>query len=92
MNWIATNIRFPEDQYMKLKQKALKDRKSLAAVIREAAHRIVEVEDIDQLGRKKKQVDQFMKGMDKLAEENSKNLPKGFDSTKALREIRYQNG
>ncbi len=92
MNWIATNIRFPEDQYLKLKQKALKDRKSLAAVIREATHKIVEVEDRNQVDRKKKAVEKFMKDLDKIAEENSKHVPKGFDSTKALRNIRYQDG
>ena len=30
-----------------------------------------------------------MKEIDELAEESSKYLPKGFDSVKALREIRY---
>jgi len=35
MNWITTNIRLPEDLYMDLKMKAAKERKSVAAVIRE---------------------------------------------------------
>lgn len=36
MNWVSTNIRFPEDQYRKLKIKAAKERKSLAKIVREA--------------------------------------------------------
>lgn len=35
MNWITTNIRLPEDMYMDLKMKAARERKSVAAVIRQ---------------------------------------------------------
>lgn len=35
MNWITTNIRIPEDIYMELKMKAARERKSVAALIRE---------------------------------------------------------
>ncbi len=35
MNWITTNLRLPEDMYMELKMKAAKERKSVAAIIRE---------------------------------------------------------
>lgn len=35
MNWVTTNIRIPEDLYMELKMKAARERKSVAAVIRE---------------------------------------------------------
>ena len=35
MNWITTNIRFPEEEYMELKMEAAKKRKSVAAIIRE---------------------------------------------------------
>ena len=35
MNWITTNLRLPEDIYIELKMKAAKERKSVAAVIRE---------------------------------------------------------
>ena len=38
MNWITTNIRFPEDLYMELKIEAAKRRISLAALIRERIH------------------------------------------------------
>lgn len=39
MNWITTNIRFPEDIYMELKIEAAKRRISLAAVVRERVER-----------------------------------------------------
>lgn len=35
MSWITTNLRLPEDLYMELKMKAAKERKSVAAIIRE---------------------------------------------------------
>lgn len=35
MNFITTNIRLPEDQYLMLKSEAAKKRKSFAAVVRE---------------------------------------------------------
>ncbi len=89
MNWIATNIRFPEDQYIKLKIKAAKERKSVAEVIRKATERVVEPVEISEVRRKKGE--KLLKEIEKLAEENSKYVPKGFDSVKALREIRYQD-
>lgn len=35
MNYITTNIRIPEDDYLRLKEEAAKRRKSLSFVIRE---------------------------------------------------------
>ena len=35
MNWITTNIRLPEDVYMDLKMAAARQRKSVAAVVRQ---------------------------------------------------------
>lgn len=34
-NYVVTNIRLPEEDYLRLKEEALKKRKSLSAVIRE---------------------------------------------------------
>lgn len=87
MNWIATNIRFPEDQYMKLKIKAAKERKSVAAVVREAATKIIEFPKSQ--GDKNRKAEEFIKEVEKIAKANAK-YTKGFDSVKALREIRYQ--
>lgn len=83
MNYVTTNIRLPEDDYLKLKAEAAKKRKSLSAVIRE------KVGVKDQTFSKSK-VEKFMRELDKIAESNAKKL-KGWDSLKALREIRDEN-
>ncbi|MBI2020690.1 hypothetical protein HYS94_04720 [Candidatus Daviesbacteria bacterium] len=88
MNWISTNIRFPEDQYRKLKIKAAKERKSLARIIREATAKNIDVEKKARK-RKIKDVDKFMREVEQLGREISKEVGKDFDSVKALREIRY---
>jgi len=89
MNWIATNIRFPREQYMKLKIKAAEERKSVAAVIREAASQVTESENQDQISKRKK-AKKLIADFRKLAKSNAKYVKKGFDFTKALRGIRYQ--
>ena len=88
MNWISTNIRFPEDQYRKLKIKAAKERKSLAKIVREATSKNLSEDRAKK--RKIKDVDKFMKELEKIAKANAK-YTKGFDSVKALREIRYNS-
>src|SRR5437868_3446619 len=35
MHWVTTNIRLPEDVYLRLKMKAARERTSIAALIRE---------------------------------------------------------
>ena len=87
MNWVSTNIRFPEDQYRKLKIKAAKERKSLAKVVREATTKIASEGKPEQ---RIKNIEKFMKDLRKLAKENSKYAPKGFSWVKALREMRYE--
>lgn len=87
MNWVSTNIRFPEDQYRKLKIKAAKERKSLAKVVRESTSQVIS----EQKPKKRiKNIEKFMKDLRKLAKENSKDVPKGFSWVKALREMRYE--
>lgn len=89
MNWIATNIRFPEDQYMRLKQTAARERKSLAKIIREATDGVIKPTETVSTEKKKKEVEKFMRSLERLAKENSKQAGKDFNSVKALREIRY---
>lgn len=81
MNYVTTNIRIPEDDYLRLKEEAAKKRMSLAAIVREK---------IGTQKRKKSpaEVARLMKELDEVAKENAK-YTKGFDSVKALREIRY---
>ena len=80
-NYVTTNIRIPEEDYLRLKAEAAKRRKSLSAVVREKISNKTKP-------RSKAEVAKFMADLNKLAKENAK-YTKGFDSVKALREIRY---
>lgn len=81
MNYVTTNIRISEDDYLRLKAEAAKKRQSLSAVIREK---------IKPKEKKlsKAEVKKILAKTDKLAKEIGR-YTKGFDSVKALREIRY---
>ena len=88
MNWISTNIRFPEDQYRRLKIKAAKERKSLAKIVREATQKnISEEKEIKK--RKIKKVDKLWERRNLVARRLGSKL-KDFDVVKALREMRYE--
>lgn len=81
MNWITTNLRLPEDLYMELKLKAAKERKSVAAVIRELLyskkpeHRVNKKELIER--------------MKKLGKKIAKDHP-GLNLSKKLIKMRYE--
>lgn len=81
MKWIATNIRFPEDMYMALKLEAAKERKSVAAVVR---NRVA-----SKKGFAKKSTSEFFKRLDKIAAQNAK-VMKGKSLSKLLIEMRYE--
>ena len=81
MNYVTTNIRIPEKDYLRLKEEAAKARKSFAAVVREKI-------GTGEKTRSKAEAAKFMAEVTKLGEESAK-YTKGFDSVKALREIRY---
>ncbi len=83
MNFVTTNIRLPEEEYLKLKSEAAQKRKSLAAIIRQ---KLTSEKPI----LTKTKVQRMMKDLDRIAERNGKIL-KGWDSVKALREIRYSD-
>lgn len=87
MNWISTNIRFPEDQYRKLKIKAARERVSLAKVVREATTKVISEEQKPK--RRIKDVEKFMKELEQLGRSISKDVGKDFNWVKALREMRY---
>lgn len=82
MNYVTTNIRIPKEDYLRLKAEANQSQKSLAAVVREKL-------EVKNKPRSKAEVEKIMADLKKVAKENSKYL-KGFDSVKALREIRYE--
>ena len=81
MNWITTNIRFPEDQYMELKLEAARLRKSIAQIVRERVAR--------KKTSKKKNVKKLLKEMEKLAAENARQNP-GISFSEKLIEMRYE--
>lgn len=81
MNYITTNIRISEEDYLRLKAEAADKRKSLSAIVRER---------IAGKQTKQKTPQQIMSEIRKHAKENAKYL-KNWDSLKALREIRDEN-
>lgn len=81
MNWITTNIRFPEDVYMDLKMEAARERKSVAEVIREKVATKMRV--------KKPDTEKFMREMDRFAKKMAK-INKGKSLSDALIEMRYE--
>ena len=83
MNYVTTNIRIPEEDYLRLKIEAANKRKSLSAIVRE------KIGMRDQMPSKT-EVEKLMAETRKLAARNAKVL-KGWESLKALREIREEN-
>lgn len=83
MRYVTTNIRLEEEDYLKLKAEAAKRRKSLSAIIREKV-------SSKQKRRSKAEIEKLMHEVRELAKKNAKHL-KGFDSVKALREMRYED-
>lgn len=81
MNYITTNIRFPEDVYMDLKMQAARERKSIAAVVRERVTM--------KRGERKKNINKLMRELEKLAAENAKQNP-GISFSEKLIEMRYE--
>lgn len=82
MNYVTTNIRLSEDDYLRLKAEAAKKRKSLAAIIRE---RLGTKEKV----RTKDAVRKILEARDKEAKILGKKL-KDFDIVSALRQMREQ--
>ncbi len=83
MNYVTTNIRLPEEDYLRLKAEAARNRLSLSAVIRK------KITTSYQPRRSQTEVKKMMAELSKLAKENAKKL-KGFDSVKVIRELREQ--
>jgi len=82
MNWITTNIRFPEDDYMELKMTAAMSRKSIAEIVRERVRS--NKQDI----QKEKSI-KLLQEMQEVAKENAK-IMKGKSLSKLLIEMRYE--
>lgn len=80
MNFVTTNIRIPEEDYLRLKVEAVKKRTSLAGIIREKIQ-----------GKKVKKVssETLMARIRRHAAENERYF-KDLDGTKIIREMRDQ--
>lgn len=85
MNWITTNIRFPEDLYMELKMEALKRRESVAGLVRKAVEKIIYKEKQEN----KKRGEKLLKEIDRIAKRNAKVL-KGISLSEELIKMRYE--
>lgn len=85
MGLIRTIVSFNEDKYYALKQQAARKRQSFSAAVRE----IVEPR-VESKVRSKEEVERIMARTRALAKKNAKIL-KGWNSLKALREIRREN-
>ena len=80
MNYVTTNIRISEEDYLRLKSEAANKRTSLSGIIRE------------KIGEKKVEkvsAETLMVRIRRHAAENAKYL-KDFDGTKTIREMRDQ--
>ncbi|MEK7165560.1 MAG: hypothetical protein AAB874_01995 [Patescibacteria group bacterium] len=83
MNYVTTNIRLPEVDYLRLKSEAARNRLSLSAVIRK------KITTSYQPRRSQTEVKKMLVELAKLARENAKQL-KGYKSVQVIREMRDQ--
>ena len=81
MNYVTTNIRISEEDYLRLKAEAEKERKSLSGVIRE---KIKPQKKVDKSPQK------ILARIRQAAKRNAKYHVKGVDSVKIFREMRYE--
>jgi hypothetical protein len=82
MNYITTNIRFPEDLYMELREEAAKKRMSLAAIVRQRVGAKTQK-------HRKTDVAQLSAKLDAIAKELGDKL-QGFDATAVIRTMRQE--
>lgn len=79
MNYVTTNIRLPEEDYLALKAEASRERKSFAHIVRSKLKPRSKFSDSE--------VVDLMKEIRKIGEVNSKYL-KGVDGVRVIREMR----
>lgn len=82
MNYVTTNIRISEEDYLKLKAEAAKKRKSLSAVIRERLSG-----DIKLQSNNAKNV---LERLNNLAKRDAQDF-KDIDGVSIIREMRYED-
>lgn len=82
-NFITTNIRLPEEDYMRLKSEALHKRKSLSAIIREKLSSDITPRSINE-------VEKIIHDLDLHAKSIGRKL-KGVNGTRIIHEMRYNS-
>ncbi len=82
MNFITTNIRFPEEVYLQLKEEAARKRMSLSAVVRVKVGGNSSKRDLAAVAA-------MLADIDKTAVRLARKL-KGFDATAAIRQMREE--
>jgi len=83
MNWVTTNIRLPENLYMQLKIKAARERKSVAAVIRDRLNE--QSFNTDRQKHAEEMVAKMKAFGEKMAKKN-----KGINMSQELIKMRYE--
>lgn len=81
-NFVTTNIRIPEEDYLALKDEAARTRTSLSGVIRKKIM-------FQKKKRSENEIKKIYQMRRKIAENLNKKI-KDFDIVKALREMRYE--
>lgn len=81
-NYVTTNIRLLEEDYLRLKEEAAKKRKSLSAIIRGKI-------GTDKKKRSDEEVEKLLMELDEIAKENATQL-KGVDGVSVIRKMRKQ--
>ena len=81
MNYVTTNVRIPEADYLRLKAEAAQKRISFSAVVRNKIGAVRK--------RSPEETEELISEFDKIAKKLGKKL-KGFDIVAALREMRYE--
>jgi predicted HicB family RNase H-like nuclease len=80
MNWVTTNIRLPEEDYMELKMEAAKKRVSIAHLIRKR---------VMPKRKKANQTSRLLEAFHKVANNNAKKM-KGQSLSKLVIKMRYE--
>lgn len=81
MNWITTNIRIPEEDYMEIKLEAAHTRKSVASIIRDRISKKTKKDEVS--------TEKLMADMEKFAKKMAR-VNKGINLSEAVIKMRYE--
>lgn len=84
MNFVTTNIRLSEEDYLRLKAEAARSRVSFAQIIRQ------KVTDKPRFDDRQKKAAAIIRKLNILAKQNAKYM-KNIDGVSVIRQMRYQD-